>query len=259
MKNVIKLLKYEFLNIIRSRWVFFYTLFLLLLSSVFLYLAGTPSKALVTISSVITILVPLTCILFTSFYWYNSDRLTELLLTQPLGRGTVIISRFLGMSLSLGFGFLIGVVVPFLLRGEWGIQLFWVTVFGGLLAVVFCGLGILIGVLVTDKMRGVGLAFAAWFYFILVHDLIVLVLLIIAKDYPMDLTASIVASLNPIGLTRVVLLVLQDASMLLGHSGALVRDLLLGVKGVICASVIVIVWLTVPMVSAYRSFLKKDL
>lgn len=259
MTMILKLLKYEFLNIIRSRWVFFYTLFLFLLSSVFLYLAGSSAKALVTISSVMTVLVPLTCILFTSFYWYNSDRLTELLLTQPLSRGVIVLSRFLAMSLSLGLGFLIGVVIPFIFRGEISLNLLWVSFFGGFLAITFCALGLMIGVFVADKMRGVGLAFAIWFYFILAHDLVVMVILILAKEYPMDFVATLLAAVNPIGLTRVILLVIQDASMLLGHSGALVREILIGVKGVMMASVIIGFWLFVPIYFAYRTFLKRDL
>lgn len=259
MRNISKLIKYEFLNIIRSRWVFFYTLFLFLMSGVFLYIAGTPSKALVTVSSVITALIPLTCILFTSFYWYNSDRLTELLLTQPIGRGVVIISRFLAMSLSLGFGFFIGVGIPFIIRGAWGIQLFWVAFFGGFLAVVFSALGILIGVMVPDKMRGVGLAFAVWFYFILAHDLVVMLILVATKEYPMDFVAAMLAAVNPIGLTRVILLILQDASMLLGHAGAVVNEALTGIKGQLAAGAIVLFWLVVPILCAYRSFSKRDL
>lgn len=259
MKKIIRLMKYEFLNIIRSRWVFFYTLFLFLLSATFLYVSGTPSKALVTISSVITVLVPLTCILFTSFYWYNSDRLTELLLTQPLGRAEVLISRFIAMSLSLGIGFVVGVLLPFLFRGEWGLGIWTLAVFGGFLAVVFCSLGILIGVFVSDKMRGVGLAFGVWFYFVLVHDLLVLLVLMAAKDYPMDIWGSLLAAINPIGLTRVILLVQQEASMLLGHSGALIREILSTAKGILYALIIAGVWVSLPLYLSVRAFLRRDL
>lgn len=259
MNVTVKLLKYEFLNIIRSRWVFFYSAFLFLLSLVFLYVSGSPRKAIVTISSVITVLVPLTSILYTTFYWYNSDRMTELLLTQPIERKTVLFARFWAMSLSLGAGFAAGVAIPFLLRGAWGLDLLWITIFGGFLAIVFCGIGLLIAIRVNDKMRGVGLAFAIWFYFVLVHDMIILTVLILAKDYPLDFLASLLTSLNPIGLTRVVLLVQQDASMLLGHSGALVRESLLGNSGVLVAGGIFISWLVIPMILAYRNFAKRDL
>lgn len=259
MNIILKLLKFEFLNIIRSRWVFFYTVFLLFLSEVFLYLAGSPDKALITLSSVIIVLVPLTCILFTSFYWYNSDRLTELLVTQPVHRGAVLVSRYLAMSLSLGLGFFIGVVVPFAIRGEWSSSLWWTTIFGGFLAVVFSGLGLLIGVYIPDRMRGVGLAFGLWFYLVLIHDMVVLTILILAKEYPMDFVATALVAVNPIGLTRVILLVLQDASMLLGHSGALIREILLGKAGFIYAIFILIFWILTPISLAYRAFLKRDL
>lgn len=259
MSTIAKLLKYEFINITRSRWVFFYTVFLLFLSSVFLYLAGSANKALLTVSSVVTVLVPLTSVLFTTFYWYNSDRLTELLVTQPLHRGTVVIARFIAMSLSLGLGFAVGVVMPFVLSGYIGVHLFWVAVFGGFLAVVFCGLGFLIGVFVPDRMRGVGLAFGIWFYFVLIHDMAVLTILILAKDYPMDTVAALLAGANPIGLTRVILLVLQDASMLLGHSGAMVREVMLGGVGAAVALGIMLTWLILPALIGYRGFLKRDL
>ncbi len=259
MNIILKLLKYEIKNVIRSRWVIVYTAALLFLSVVFLYLAGSSGKALVTVSTVITVLVPLTCILFTTFYWYNSDRLTELLVTQPINRGAVVCSRFLALSLSLGVGFFLGVVLPFLLSGQLALHLLWVSFFGGFLAVVFCGLGILIGVLVPDRMRGVGLAFATWLYFVVLHDMLVLILLILLKEFPMDLAASVLASVNPIGLTRVILLVLQDAAMLLGHSGAMVRELMLGMRGWILAGLIVTFWTLVPILVAWRGFNRRDL
>ncbi|MGZ3779622.1 MAG: ABC transporter permease subunit [Pseudobdellovibrionaceae bacterium] len=253
-----KLSKYEFLNIIRSRWVFFYTMFLFLLSVFFLFLVGNPEKALVTVSSVVTVLVPLTCVLFTSFYWYNSEKLMEILLTQPISRKSVLIARFFAMSISLGSGFFLGVIVPFLARGYFKIDLLSVCFFGFFLAMTFTAIGLLIGVAVNDKMRGVGLGFGVWFYFILAHDLLILAILIFSKDYPMDLPASVLASLNPIGLTRVILLVMQDASMLLGHSGALVREILVGPKGVLLAATIVISWLSIPFVICMKLFARRD-
>ena len=163
------------------------------------------------------------------------------------------------MSLSLGLGFVVGVLLPFIIRGEWGIHLITISIFGGFLAIVFCAIGVLIGVTVNDKMRGVGLAFAIWFYFVLAHDALVLVLLLVAKNYPMDTWAAVLAALNPIGLTRVILLVQQDASMLLGHSGALIREILLGRTGLMTAIGIGLFWIVVPISLAMKSFLKRDL
>lgn len=259
MRIIAKLLKFEFINILRSRWIFFYTFFLIFLSGIFLYLAGTTNKALLTITSVITILIPLTSILFTTFYWYNADKQTELLLTQPLKRQELFISRFLAMSASLGIGFFIGVIAPFFLSGLMNMQLLWVSIFGGFLAVCFCGLGSLIAVSVNDRMRGVGLSFAVWFYFVLIHDMAVIAVLTLAKDYPMDNVATIFVSINPIGITRVVLMVLQDASMLLGHSGALIHQFMLSIKGLICVIAMMLAWLSLPFLLSYKIFLRKDL
>lgn len=255
----LRLTKYETLNVLRSRWILFYSAALALMSFVFLYLAGDPEKALVTVATVVTVLVPLVAVLFSSFSWYNSERLTELLTVQPIRRGWIFLARFFALTATLTGGFLIGVGLPFVLRGAWIPQVPWVLALGCYLSVAFVSLGLMIGSSVQDRMRGVGLSFALWFYFVLVHDLVLMVVLILLKDYPLDFAASVAAAVNPIGLSRVMSLVLLDAPMLLGHAGALVREVLLGWRGQALAVAIVVFWAVAPALIGGRIFSRRDL
>lgn len=259
MDSLRRLFKYEFLNIIRSRWVLVYTILLAALSGLFLHLSGEASKALATVSMVMVILVPLTTILFSSFYWYNSDRFTELLLSQALSRRTVFSARVLALTSTLGLSFVFGSGLPFMVTGEFSLALFSTLLLGMFLSFVFCSLGVLLAIVINDRMRGMGAAFGLWFYFSILHDSLILVILLLMKDSPMDLPASVLGTLNPIGLVRVVLLVQQDASMLLGHTGALVRQTLISYTGALWAFVVGVLWIVIPFLFGLRRFFKKDI
>ncbi|MEQ1664634.1 MAG: hypothetical protein ABL927_04585 [Bdellovibrionales bacterium] len=259
MKNFLRQFKYEFLNVVRSRWIFFYVLIVFGLSAMFGYLSGDMSKTLVTLSSVVVVLIPLVSVLFSTFYWYNSDRYTELLLTQPVSRPSVLLSRGLAVVLALGFSFVFGAGFYFLIRGYWSSSLMLVLLIGFYLTFVFSVIGIWIGIAVLDRMRGVGLAFGMWLYFAIIHDSLILLSLLLFDEYPMDTPAAFMGVLNPIGLGRVILLMQQDSALLLGHSGALMRQVLTSASGTVYALLFAAIWLILPTFAAIHKFKSRDL
>lgn len=258
MSQFRRILKYEFLNVIRNHWVFVYSLLLGGLSLTFLRIAGDAGKALVTLSNITSVLVPLVSILFSTLYWYYSDRFTELLLTQPIKRATVYWARCLALSGSLGAAYVSGLTIAFAARGEFSGGLLLLNGVGLFLTLVFVLAGILISVMTVDRMRGMGMAFALWFYFAMIHDGVILLMLLLLRDYPLDLPAAVLGTLNPVGLSRVILLVHHDASLLLGHTGALVRNLVLGPAGVVSAVLIFAAWISLPTRLGFKRFEKRD-
>jgi Cu-processing system permease protein len=75
-----------------------YTLFLAILSWSSFALEDNSAKGILTILNVILFTVPLVSILFATIYLYNSAEFIELLLSQPIKRGKIWISLFLGLS-----------------------------------------------------------------------------------------------------------------------------------------------------------------
>jgi Cu-processing system permease protein len=254
----LKLFKWELVNVARNRWVFALAVLVLVLAETFIRMAGDFGKALTSLTSVTIVLVPLAAALFSNFYWYSSERATELLLTQPLRRGALFWARFLAIVLALGASFAIGTSLPFIIHGDPSPGWLVLAAVGAFLCVVFTAIGSFFAVVVTDRMKGVGLVLGLWLYLVIVHDGLILLALLGCADYPMDVPGALLGSLNPIGLSRLALLVQQDAALLLGHTGALMARLLTGTTGWLIGGLLALAWMAAPAALGLRRFLRRD-
>jgi Cu-processing system permease protein len=97
---MLKVLKYSFYDLIRSRWAFIYMAFYLVLTVSLLLISGNVSKVTISLMNVILMLVPLIASMFGIMYYYNSREFTELLLAQPIQRTAIFFGQYLGIALS---------------------------------------------------------------------------------------------------------------------------------------------------------------
>lgn len=253
-----KVIKYELINIFRNRWVFVYTILVAAMTFSLQKISGDFQKTILSLSGISVVFVPLVASFFTALYWYYSDRFTHLMLTQPMPRHVLIISRFIALTVSLASCMGLGLMLGFLFLGQWGWDLFLLIGINVMLTFIFVALSLWISIAIEDRMKGVGLVFGVWLYFVLVHDGFILLVLLTLKDYPMDLPGAFLGILSPIGLGRVVLLMHNEGSMLLGHTGALIREIMTSWKGYTVAIVISIFWMTLPFTFAFKAFQRKD-
>jgi Cu-processing system permease protein len=195
---------------------------------------------------------------FATIHWYNSYEFIELMLTQPISRKKVLFSEFAGVSTSLLTAFLIGVGVPVLLFAfnSTGLAL---LLIGSLLTLVFTSIAFLTSVLSKDKARGIGFVLMLWFYFALIYDGLVLLVLFSFSDYPLEKLTLFLSSLNPIDLGRIFLMLQMDVSALMGYTGATYKDFFGSNVGVLYTLGIMLIWIVVPIGLAAKSFNKKDL
>lgn len=255
---MLELLKTELSNVLRSRWLVAYTALLGAAVYGLAYLAADARRTDLVLLSALVIFVPLVSILFTTMYWYSSEPFTELLMAQPISRRSLFVARALSLTASLTACLALGLLLPTMLSFGADSGVLWL--FAGIASagIVFCCLGSLIAVSVTDRLWGVGLGLAAWFYFVVVHDGLLLLILYWLRDYPLDSVGAAACALNPLATTRVALLLYFDAPLLLGHAGALVRRLADGANPLIAATVVQSVWALVPLAVAGRRFSKRD-
>ena len=68
---MLKILKYSFYDLMRSRWSYVYFLFYLLLGFVLLFLNNDVNKAVITLMNVIIVLTPLIGTIFGVMYYYR--------------------------------------------------------------------------------------------------------------------------------------------------------------------------------------------
>ena len=221
---MLKILKYSFYDLIRSRWSYVYFLFYLLLGVVLLFLNNDLSKAVITLMNVIIILVPLIGTIFGVMYYYNSREFTELLLAQPVKRSSIFLGQYFGVATSLSMSLVIGLGMPFVFYGIFNSNAIWdfslLLVTGAFLTFIFTALAFVIALSNENKIKGFGYAILLWLFMAVIYDGIFLMSLLYFEDYPLDKFSLVATMLNPVDLSRVLILLKLDISALLGYTGA---------------------------------------
>lgn len=253
-----KLSKYVLYDILRSKIILAYTLFLFIVSFSMFQMEENSSKAILSLLNIVLIVLPLVSLVFTTIHYYNSYEFIELMSSQPMSRTRILLSEFTGVSISLLTAFLIGVGVPVLIyeANSTGFALLFT---GMALTLVFTSIAFLASVVARDKARGIGFALLLWFYFALIYDGLVLLILFSFSDYPLEKLTLLLSALNPIDLGRIFIMLKMDVSALMGYTGALYKDFFGSGTGIIFTTGIMLLWILLPLWLAVKKFSKKDL
>jgi len=253
-----RIIKYILYDILRTRFILFYTLFLLL-SAVGMYqLDSDTSKVVLSLMNIVLIVVPLVSIVFTTIHFYNSYEFIEVMLAQPVNRTVVFLSQYLSVAVSLVLAYLIGIGVPMVFYGTEASGLTLILA-GAMLTLVFVSLAFLSAVLTRDKAKAIGVALLFWFYFSLIFDAFVLWILYSFSDYPLEKVTVAMIALNPVDLARILMIIQLDVSALMGYTGAFFKDFFGGGVGFLFATGVLTLWVLLPVVVALRVFKRKDL
>ncbi|HEX6332720.1 MAG TPA: ABC transporter permease subunit [Flavisolibacter sp.] len=255
---MLKISKYVLYDILRNRTMVAYTAFLFIVSISLFQMEEQSAKAVLSLLNIVLIVVPLISMIFSTIHWYNSYEFIELMLTQPISRRKVIMSEYAGIGSSLVTAFLVGVGIPVMIYNPDATGMALVLI-GSLLTLVFTSLAFLASVKAKDKARGIGIALMLWFYFALIYDGLVLLILFAFSDYPLENLTLLLSSLNPIDLGRIFIMLNMDISALMVYTGALYKDFLGSNTGLLYTLGIMAVWAVVPLLLAIRSFNKKDM
>ena len=259
---MIKILKYSFYDLMRSRWSYVYFAFYLLLGIVLLFLNNDLSKAVITLMNVIIILVPLIGTIFGVMYYYNSKEFTELLLAQPIKRASIFLGQYLGVALSLSMSLIIGLGLPFIFYGIFKSSAIWdfslLLITGTFLTLIFTALAFNIALFNENKIKGFGYAILLWLFMAVIYDGIFLMSLIAFEEYPLDTFSLLGTIMNPIDLSRVLILLKLDISALLGFTGAIFQKYFGTYFGIILSSSILLLWVLIPTLLIQLKSGKKD-
>ena len=253
-----KIIKYVITDILRNKIVLVYTLFLLAASFSVFSLEDNSSKGLLSLLNIILIVVPLVSIIFSTIYMYNSAEFIELLLSQPLKRRSIWLSLFAGLASSLSIAFFIGAGIPVLIYQANMIG-FTMIMTGIVLSIIFAAIAFLATVKTRDKAKGIGSSIMLWLYFSLLFDGLVLFLLFQLADYPMEKAMIGLSALNPIDLSRILILLQLDVSAMMGYTGAVFKEFFGTTNGLIFTFLILLLWIVIPVWYSTRKFNTKDL
>ncbi len=255
---MLKLSRYVLYDIFRSRVVIAYTLFLFLISSTLFSMEDNSSKAMLSLLNIVLIVVPLISLVFATIHYYNSYEFIELMLSQPMSRTKILLSEYAGVSFSLVVAFLLGVGIPVLMYSfnATGMAMLFT---GFALTMIFSSIAFYASVKSRDKARGIGVALLLWFYFALIFDGLILMILFAFSDYPLEKLTLFLSALNPIDLGRIFIMLKMDVSALMGYTGALYKDFFGSWSGMLFTMGIMFIWMAIPLWLAVRAFKRKDL
>ncbi len=175
----------------------------------------------------------------------------ELVRSLPTQAWTVVAGTYAGRAAALGgsvvVGFAPGLALAVVLVGPGAVGPYAVVTLAALLAACgFLAVGVLVSTVVRERTRALGVALAAWLWFVLLHDLFAL-----AAIAALDLSGAgvaVVVLANPADCFRV--LALSQFDVLAGGFGAVVREAGLS-TGLTLAGALA--WVVGPVALAARS------
>jgi len=259
---MLKILKYTFFDLIRSRWSIIYFFFYFLAGIVLLYLGNEISKAIVSLMNVTLILTPLIGTVFGVMNYYNSREFIELLLAQPIQRRIIFLGMFLGIAISLSLSLLLGMGLPFLFYGiifsEYLMSLLILLASGIFLTFIFTGISFYIALSNENRLKGFGMAILVWLFMVFIYDGLLLVVMLYLQDYPLENLAIALSLFNPVDLSRILIMLDLDISALMGYTGAVFSKFFGNNSGMFISLGALSLWAIIPIALIVRKSTKKD-
>ena len=262
MRGTIKIFKYTFYDVLRSRWTLLYFLFFLVSTGSLLFFSGNISKAIASLMNITIIITPLISTIFSVMHFYNSRDFAELLLAQPLTRKSIFMGQYFGLTVSLASGFFLGTVIPFLIYGfavsgeVW--NFLFLIISGVLLTYIFSAVAFLISIRNENKIKGFGMAILFWLYMAVIYDGLILLFFVTFNEYPLETPTILLTLLNPIDLSRVLILLKLDISALMGYTGAVFGEFFGTINGMMLSVLSLLIWIILPLMFFMKSVSKKD-
>ena len=249
-------------DVMRSRWILVYSGFFFLLSEGLLRFSGDEAKAVLSLATASLMVIPLATLVLATIYVYTAREFTELLLAQPIRRSSLYAGLYAGLALPAVAGFLVGVAAPFVLRGGGDPALrgalLTLLLVGSALTCAFTALAFCVALRTEDRLRGVGIALGVWLLVAVAYDGLVLTMVALLGDYPIERPLLALMFANPIDLGRVLMLMHLDAAALLGYTGAVFERFFAGNSGACLAAGMLVFWIAAPIAVGARWFRHKD-
>ena len=224
MNAVWNMARKEFSDGLRNRWLLAISVLFAVLAIGIAWLGAAASGQLgftsvpatiASLASLATFLMPLIALLlaYDAIVGEDESGTLLLLLTYPLGRGQILLGKFVGHGLILALATLIGfgcamLAIAVLVDDIQLSLLLWA--FGRFMASStllgwgFLGLAYVLSSASAEKSTAAGLALGVWFFFVLVFDLALLALLVLSEGQFNPKVLPWLLLLNPADIYRLI-------------------------------------------------------
>lgn len=252
-------MKYELHDLIRGRWILSYFFLNLVLTEGLFRFGGDTARVALSLMNVILLIAPLVTIIYGTMFVYSSREFMELLLCQPVSRNQLFTGLYLGFAGSLSLALVLGLSISVAFHSGLGHSWFYTIVLTGIaLTWVFTGLAFWIGISFDQKVRGMGLAIVLWLVCAVIYDGLVLFILFIFREYPLEIPVLLLSILNPIDLGRIIIMLTIDLAAMMGYTGAVFNMVLGNSVGKIIGSLSLVIWILTPYFITKFTFGRKD-
>lgn len=210
-------------------------------------------------------IVPLVALTMGTLSFTSEKSASELLFSQPVTRGEILVGKYFGLFASIftatliGFG-LAGIIVAARAGTEGALRYPALIAFSLLLALIFLSLSALISAACRRKSKAFGVAILVWFFFVLFYDLLVIGATFLFKERTAN--TLIFGSLfgNPVDMVRVASLMTLNGKDIFGAGGASLLRFLGGeFLSLVLLLVALSVWVLAPLFAAQRLFKHQDI
>jgi Cu-processing system permease protein len=248
-------------DVIRRRGVIAYLLFYAVLTDALFRFGGGSARAVMSLANVVLTLVPLVSIVFGTMYLYHAREFIQLMLAQPVGRRTLFLGLYGGLAIPLTGCFLLGCGLPLVWHGglmESPRLLLTLLGIGAALSLVFTGLAFMIALICHDRATGLAVSMGIWLAGTVLYDGLVLLAVVLLRDYPLEPPLIAAMLINPVDLGRVLLLLQADLGALAGYTGAVFERFFGSAAGSLWSASALAVWIVTPFALAMRGFARRD-
>lgn len=263
MKLLSHIVQNEWKSLLRGKWVAGYGLIFLLLTDMLLRFGGSGPETLLSLSNVMLLVIPLVGMIYGILYIYQSREFVELLLIQPINRKVLYWGLFIGISTPLMAAFIVGSILPLLWHGiltsgSLGASAL-VLMLGGALTIIFVALGFFLGLtFYDDRIKGFGFTIVIWLFMAVLYDGLLLLLIYMLGDYPLEQFVILSSMLNPIDLARITVILEFDISAMMGYTGASFNRFFGSSLGILAAGSMLFIWMALPALAGLKVFSKRD-
>jgi Cu-processing system permease protein len=267
--------RYELVLAIRSRWlqlfaVVFAGLALAVASAGYILSGGYGvqdfSRTAVSLVQIVLLLVPLASLVFGGLALTPDRGAAELLYSQPVPRGVILIGRMLGLWLALAAAELVGFgVAGLVVQTQAGLEGLWRYGALVLTAVAITGVFLAIATLLASvsagrRTRVLAAALVVWFLTVVLFDVVVLGVATMLRSGSASRLLISATLISPVDAARTgALLAIEGTAAFGAASLALLR--FTGGPGMAAALVVLslAVWLVAPLWLAARALARADI
>ena len=158
--------------------------------------------------------------------------------------------------------FILGTGIPFIICGLFESAEIWnfniLLISGIFLTFIFTGISFLIAVRNENRIKGFGIAILVWLFLAVIYDGLFLLSLIVFNDYPIEKLSLFLTMINPIDLSRILVILKMDISALLGYTGAVFNKFFGTNTGTLLSLLMLVVWTILPIFGFLYYVKKKD-